>query len=96
MQKIIKESYERCKSILLENKDRLELIAQTLLEVETLDAEQIKSLMNEGKLPEEHHSNNSVKETNEKEVGTEDVKVNIQTKKDGISSDINGDIEEKQ
>lgn len=77
MQRIIKESYERCRMILLENKDKLELIAKTLLEVETLDAEQIKALMTEGKLPENHHSN-KVEET-----ATEgDVKVNINAKKD--------------
>ena len=77
MQRIIKESYERCRVILLENKDKLELIAQTLLEIETLDAEQIKGLMTEGKLPENHHSNKV------EEPATEgDVKVNINAKKD--------------
>lgn len=44
VQRFIKESYERAKQILTENKDKLEIIAQALLEVETLDAEQIKSL----------------------------------------------------
>ncbi|QOY37482.1 ATP-dependent zinc metalloprotease FtsH [Anaerobacillus isosaccharinicus] len=77
MQRIIKESYERCRVILLENKDKLELIAQTLLEIETLDAEQIKGLMTEGKLPENHHSN-KVEET----APEGDVKVNINAKKD--------------
>ncbi len=81
MQRIIKESYERCRNILLENKDKLELIAKTLLEVETLDAEQIKSLMTDGKLPEDHHSNN----VNKASEG--DVKVNIHTKKDETSAD---------
>ena len=38
--------------ILTENREKLDLIAKTLLEVETLDAEQIKSLYDEGKLPE--------------------------------------------
>ncbi|RXJ00927.1 ATP-dependent metallopeptidase FtsH/Yme1/Tma family protein [Anaerobacillus alkaliphilus] len=76
MQRIIKESYERCRTILLDNKDKLELIAKTLLEIETLDAEQIKSLMADGKLPEGHHSNNVNKTTEG------DVKVNINTKKE--------------
>src|SRR5690606_367010 len=44
VQRFIKECYERCKQILLENKDKLDLVAETLLELETLDAEQIKSL----------------------------------------------------
>jgi cell division protease FtsH len=51
VQRIIKEQYERAKQILTEKKDKLELIAQTLLEIETLDAEQISELMKTGKLP---------------------------------------------
>ena len=49
---IIKECYERAKQILTENRDKLEIIAQTLLEVETLDAEQINHLYDHGTLPE--------------------------------------------
>src|SRR5690606_20963433 len=52
IQRIIKECYERAEKILRENRDKLELIAQTLLEVETLDADQIKSLYEKGKLPD--------------------------------------------
>lgn len=87
MQKIIKESYERCKSILLENKDKLELIAQTLLEIETLDAEQIKSLMSDGKLPDVHHTNNIVEDTKNEEKSSEEVKVNIQAKEEDSSNE---------
>lgn len=85
MQLIVKESYERCKKILTENKDKLELVAKTLLEIETLDAEQIKSLMTDGKLPEVHHSNNKNEEIGTKVVDgekSEDVKVNIHAKKE--------------
>ncbi|RST71153.1 ATP-dependent metallopeptidase FtsH/Yme1/Tma family protein [Siminovitchia acidinfaciens] len=52
IQRIIKECYARAKEILTKHRDKLELIAQTLLEVETLDAEQIRSLFDTGKLPE--------------------------------------------
>lgn len=52
MQEFINYCYERAKTILVENKDKLELIAQTLLEVETLDEKQIHSLFHEGILPE--------------------------------------------
>ncbi|MDZ5474313.1 ATP-dependent zinc metalloprotease FtsH [Bacillus sp. 31A1R] len=52
IQRIIKESYERAKTLLTENRDKLDLIANTLLEVETLDAEQIKHLVDHGKLPD--------------------------------------------
>ncbi|EIT84167.1 ATP-dependent metalloprotease FtsH [Fictibacillus macauensis ZFHKF-1] len=52
IQHIVKTSYERCKQILTEHNDKLEIIAQTLLKVETLDEEQIKELVKTGKLPE--------------------------------------------
>ncbi|MEI2666363.1 ATP-dependent zinc metalloprotease FtsH [Rossellomorea sp. LJF3] len=71
MQRLIKDSYERAKRILTENRDKLELIAKTLLDVETLDAAQIKSLMDHGKLPER---------TYESDQENSDVKVNIQKK----------------
>ncbi|MBM7601280.1 cell division protease FtsH [Virgibacillus halotolerans] len=66
MQNFINHCYDRAKSILTEHKDKLELIASTLLEVETLDAKQIKSLFEDGVLPEPE----------------EDLKVNIQSKAD--------------
>lgn len=74
VQRIIKECYERAKTILTENREKLELIAQTLLEVETLDAEQIKHLSENGKLPERNYSDDHVSK--------DEVKVNITTKKD--------------
>ena len=52
MQSMIVEQYERTKKILTEKRDLLELIAKTLLDVETLDAQQIESLRDTGKLPE--------------------------------------------
>lgn len=73
IQNIINNAYERCKKLLLENQDKLNLIAETLKEVETLDAEQIKSLMDHGRLPDGTEKTNS---------GSEDVKVNIHTKKE--------------
>ncbi|PAV37756.1 cell division protein FtsH [Bacillus licheniformis] len=69
IQRFIKECYERAKTILTENRDKLELIAQTLLEVETLDAEQIKHLSEHGRLPDRTYSDDQEK--------TDDVKVNI-------------------
>src|SRR5699024_3713630 len=58
MQRIIKEQYERTKQILTEKRDLLDLIANTLLEVETLDAEQINHLKDHGTLPERSYDNN--------------------------------------
>ncbi|SFF03769.1 ATP-dependent zinc metalloprotease FtsH [Alteribacillus iranensis] len=83
IQRIIKECYDRCKQILTDHKDKLELVAQHLLELETLDAQQIQSLVEEGKLPDDHHLNKS-----DDEVGistdeeNENLKVTIQSKSD--------------
>jgi cell division protease FtsH len=79
VQRIIKESYERAREILTENRDKLDLIAKTLLEVETLNAEQIKYLIDNGHLPEDPAELARV------DVGlkkVDDVKVNINTKKE--------------
>ncbi|MCP8618190.1 ATP-dependent zinc metalloprotease FtsH [Salirhabdus salicampi] len=89
VQRFIKECYERAKTILTENQDKLELIAQTLLERETLDASQIKSLFEEGKMPEgttaaidaPKESNVEVSEKgNAQSKDDGDVKVNIKSK----------------
>ncbi|MCM3218067.1 ATP-dependent zinc metalloprotease FtsH [Niallia taxi] len=74
IQRIIKESYERAKTILTENREKLNLIAETLLEIETLDAEQINSLYKDGVLPDRTKKADSF--TND------DVKVNINMKKE--------------
>lgn len=77
IQRIIKESYARAKEILTENRDKLDLIANTLLEVETLDAEQIKNLVDHGKLPDR-----PLLETNNETKKADDVKVNISSKRE--------------
>lgn len=76
IQRFIKESYEKARKILTENQDKLKLIAETLLEVETLDAAQIKSLFEEGKLPDRPVA---IEGTDKPK---EDVKVTINSKKD--------------
>ncbi|WP_026673662.1 ATP-dependent zinc metalloprotease FtsH [Alkalihalobacterium bogoriense] len=85
VQKIIKDCYDRCKQILTENRESLDLIAKTLMDLETLDAEQIKSLINEGKLPENHHTN-LVHTDDQKD---EDVKVTISSKKEDEKDESN-------
>lgn len=79
IQRIIKECYEKAKTILTENRNKLDLIATTLLEVETLDAEQIKCLIENGRLPD-RSTGEGTKKTELKKV--DDVKVNIGSKKD--------------
>jgi len=78
IQRIIKECYEKAKQIINDNRDKLDLIANTLLEVETLDAEQIKHLVDHGTLPDRNLSN---------ERKNEDVKVNISSKKENDSDE---------
>lgn len=72
MQSIIKGCYARATEILTDKRDKLEIIAKTLLEVETLDADQIKGLYENGTLPERKQITFS----------TDDVKVNISAKKE--------------
>lgn len=62
MQRITLECYDRAKQILTEHKDKVHLVAQTLLEKEQLDKDEIIQLLEHGKLEEK----------------SDDVKVNIQ------------------
>lgn len=48
VQSIIRFCYDRAKNIILEHQEQHKLIAETLLEVETLDARQIRSLFDDG------------------------------------------------
>lgn len=50
IQRIVTENYERALRILTENKDRLLLIAEKLLEYETLTGEQVQELLDNGVL----------------------------------------------
>ncbi|CQR47453.1 ATP-dependent zinc metalloprotease FtsH [Paraliobacillus sp. PM-2] len=82
IQNFINQCYTRAKDILTENKDKLEIVAQTLLEIETLDASQIKSLFEDGVLPDPVVSEQDGKEPSvETDTSSnQDVKVNIQSK----------------
>ena len=65
MQSMVAEQYQRTKDILTERRELLNLIAQTLLEVETLDAEQIEHLEKYGKLPERSYEKKKVDDDSE-------------------------------
>ncbi len=54
VRKIIDECYSECTRIINEQKDKLEIIANALLENETLNNEQIESLYNTGEMLESH------------------------------------------
>lgn len=58
MRNIINDCYAKTKKILKENKDLLDLIANTLLEEETITKEQIDSLVKNGHLPDIEEKDN--------------------------------------
>ncbi len=51
IQRIVNDSMDRARKVIVENKDKVELIAQTLLDKETLTNEEVVSLVETGKLP---------------------------------------------
>lgn len=57
--RILNEGHAEAKRIIEEHKDAHELIAQKLLEVETLDEKQIKSLFEQGEMPSEEAGKSS-------------------------------------
>ena len=62
VRKIISEQYKVTNKILSENKDLLDLIANTLLEHETITKEQIDYLVENGHMPDEEPTKEDVKE----------------------------------
>ena len=78
MRSIINNCYEKTKKILSENKDLLTLIANTLLEEETITKEQIDYLVEHGHLPKE----NDVEKKQEDEEGIKEEKKKKVQKKD--------------
>ena len=70
MRSIINSCYEKTKKIITDNKDLLDLIANTLLEVETITKEQIEYLIEHKHLPEneleEQHEETTTEENTKK------------------------------
>lgn len=50
VRKYIEDAYEKCRTILVNHLDKLHLIAEALIERETLGAEELKQLMEQGKI----------------------------------------------
>jgi cell division protease FtsH len=110
VQRIIKEQYERCRVLLTEHREKLELIATTLLEVETLTSGQIQELVDNGSLSEETMKKaksdkaSKDKESKDKQDGKkenkttskEEVKVQIQSKKEDDSKFIPTEKEDEK
>ncbi len=57
MRKIINDCHKKATDIIKKNRDLLQLIAESLLEYETLTKEQIDYLVEHGKMPEENDDN---------------------------------------
>ena len=62
VRKIIDECYKQAKSLLLENRNLVKLIADALLEYETITKEQIDSLVETGHMPEDEKLDKTVAE----------------------------------
>lgn len=77
VQSFINDCYERALNILTEKREQLELIAGKLLEIETLDAEQIESLFHKGVMPDRPEPEDMHPESKKAD---DDVKVTISSK----------------
>ena len=75
MRSIINSCYEKTKKIITENKKLLSLIANTLLEEETITKEEIDYLVEHGHLPKNEEETSDKKE-NSKEETVKEKKVN--------------------
>jgi cell division protease FtsH len=86
MQSIIRQCYERCRELLTKHEREMHLIANALLEKETLDVDQITQLLEKGEIETVPGTTRIVTE--------DEVKVNIQTRdQENISNKI--DFEKK-
>ncbi len=96
IQHFIQTCYNRAKQILTENRSKLELVAKTLLEVETLDASQIKSLFEDGVLPDPVVSEQDGEKHSEEKADdqSQDVRVNIQSKEN--NEEVSEDNQDKE
>ena len=70
--KIINECYEKAKKVVKENRKLLDLIANALLENETLTKEQIDYLVENGKMPEEDKEEEVIVDTAEEETTSQE------------------------
>jgi cell division protease FtsH len=93
MQRMTNESYQRCKDLLIKHSKEVHLIANTLLEKETLELEQIKELIEQGYLSEDgprEDGNEGSSENGTPIIDTVgDVRVRIQGKEDASDLPVN-------
>lgn len=89
VQSIIRYCYDRAKNIILEHQAQHKLIAETLLEAETLDARQIRSLFDDGVMPPDLDKEDKDEYPSEREekTETEDAKSFVEEKEDASAED---------
>ena len=63
VRRYIEEAYEACRTIIVENRDKLDLIAKELLERETLSAAELEKLMTKGAISEKDKQNDDTDDT---------------------------------
>ncbi|ASA25049.1 ATP-dependent zinc metalloprotease FtsH [Paenibacillus donghaensis] len=101
MQNFITASYERCKELLIKHSKEMHLIANTLLEKETLELEEISQLIEQGYLNEDGKPDEAGAEAVANEAGEPvidsigDVRVRIQGKDDDGKPELTKEIPNK-
>ncbi len=63
VQKLVSDAYDTARKLLNENKDKLELLAKTLLEKESMDGRDVEDLLGIHKKKEDTHAESEVKQT---------------------------------
>lgn len=99
---IIEDAYATAEKLLTENIDKLHIVAQTLLEIETLDGEQFEALFTGAKtskqlIEEVHHMEKAIEEANALEAAQdlEDEEEDLEETADADLDD-SGDFEEDE
>jgi len=67
VRRYMEEAYEACRQIITEHRDELELIAQALIERETLSAKELEELLEKGRLSEQKDDNDGPKDDGPKD-----------------------------
>ena len=97
--KIISDQYEVTKKILKENRELLDLIANTLIEYETITKEQIDYLVKHGKMPDADNEDEEVESATLKDLKEEAKDLGIKgyskLNKEELEKEINDKKEEK-
>ncbi len=79
VRRYIEEAYEACRTIIVENRDKLDLIAKELLERETLSAAELEELMTKGAISEKDKQNDDTDDTGKPEPIPVDVVIDDST-----------------